>query len=33
MRSTSNHEKPRTTKLYDRSAEEISLGEMEKISI
>jgi integrase len=28
-----NHESPRTTKLYDRKAEEISLDEVEKISI
>jgi site-specific recombinase XerD len=28
-----NHESPRTTKLYDRRAEEISLDEVEKISI
>jgi integrase/recombinase XerD len=28
-----NHESPRTTKLYDRRTEEISLDEVEKISI
>jgi integrase/recombinase XerD len=28
-----NHESPRTTKLYDRRSEEISLDEVEKISI
>ena len=28
-----NHESPRTTKLYDRRDEEISLDEVEKISI
>jgi integrase/recombinase XerD len=28
-----NHESPRTTKLYDRRADEISLDEVEKISI
>jgi hypothetical protein len=28
-----NHESPRTTKLYDRRAEEISLDEVEKTSI
>ena len=28
-----NHESPRTTKLYDRRQEEISLDEVEKISI
>ena len=28
-----NHESPRTTKLYDRRNEEISLDEVEKISI
>jgi hypothetical protein len=26
-----NHESPRTTKLYDRTREELSLDEMEKI--
>ena len=26
-----NHESPRTTKLYDRSSDEISLDEVEKI--
>jgi integrase/recombinase XerD len=28
-----NHESPRTTKLYDRRSDEISLDEVEKISI
>jgi integrase len=28
-----NHESPRTTKLYDRRQDEISLDEVEKISI
>ena len=28
-----NHESPRTTKLFDRRDEEISLDEVEKISI
>jgi hypothetical protein len=28
-----NHESPRTTKLYDRTREELSLEEMEKIKI
>jgi integrase/recombinase XerD len=28
-----NHESPRTTKLYDRTREELSLDEMEKIKI
>jgi integrase len=28
-----NHESPRTTKLYDRRADEISLDEVEKIGI
>jgi len=28
-----SHESPRTTKLYDRRSEEISLDEVEKISI
>jgi site-specific recombinase XerD len=28
-----NHESPRTTKLYDRRSEEISLDQVEKISI
>jgi hypothetical protein len=28
-----NHESPRTTKLYDRRDDEISLDEVEKISI
>jgi integrase len=28
-----NHESPRTTKLYDRRHDEISLDEVEKISI
>jgi integrase/recombinase XerD len=28
-----NHESPRTTKLYDRSADEVSLDEVEKIVI
>jgi hypothetical protein len=28
-----NHESPRTTKLYDRKADETSLDEVEKISI
>jgi integrase len=28
-----NHESPRMTKLYDRRADEISLDEVEKISI
>jgi integrase len=28
-----NHESPRTTKLYDRRNDEISLDEVEKISI
>jgi len=28
-----NHESPRTTKLYDRRHDEISLDEIEKISV
>jgi integrase len=28
-----NHESPRTTKLYDRRGEEISLDEVERIAI
>ena len=28
-----NHESPRTTKLYDRSSDEISLDEIERIAI
>jgi hypothetical protein len=28
-----NHESPRTTKLYDRREEEISLDEVERIAI
>jgi integrase/recombinase XerD len=28
-----NHESPQTTKLYDRTREELSLEEMEKIKI
>jgi len=28
-----NHESPRTTKLYDRRRDEVSLDEVEKISI
>jgi hypothetical protein len=28
-----NHESPRTTKLYDRSSDEISLDEVERIAI
>ena len=28
-----NHERPRTTKLYDRRADRVSLDEVEKISI
>jgi len=28
-----NHESPRTTKLYDRTREELSLGEVERIKI
>jgi len=31
--TTANHESPRTTKLYDRTREELSLDEMEKIKI
>jgi hypothetical protein len=31
--ASATHESSRTTKLYDRRADEISLGEMEKISI
>jgi hypothetical protein len=27
------HESPRTTKLYDRTADEITLAEIERISI
>jgi integrase len=30
---TANHESPRTTKLFNRRADEISLDEIEKISI
>lgn len=28
-----NHESPRTTKLYDRSSDEISLDEVEQIKL
>jgi integrase/recombinase XerD len=32
-RQIANHESPRTTKLYDRREEEISLDEVERILI
>ena len=31
--SIANHESPRTTKLYDRRQDEISLDEVERIAI
>ena len=33
VRHIANHESPRTTKLYDRRQDEISLDEVEKIVI
>jgi len=32
-RQIANHESPRTTKLYDRRNDEISLDEIERIAI